>query len=62
VHDATRHGGHVDPHGLTLLIGTKRGLFISRSDTARRHWQISPPKLTGREFYHAIIDERDRTA
>jgi hypothetical protein len=62
VHDATRHGGHVDPHGLTLLIGTKRGLFIARSDTARRQWQISPPYLTGREVYHAFIDERDGTA
>ena len=46
-------------NGVTLLIGTKRGLFIARSDAQRAAWQLSEPKLAGREIYHAIIDPRD---
>jgi photosystem II stability/assembly factor-like uncharacterized protein len=49
-------------NGVTLLIGTKRGLFIARSDSARSDWHISPPHLAGREVYHAFIDARDGTA
>lgn len=45
----------------TLLIGTKRGLFIARSSDGRTTWHISEPKLEGREVYHAVIDPRDGT-
>jgi photosystem II stability/assembly factor-like uncharacterized protein len=73
---------------VTLLIGTKRGLFIARcgadDDAPARNaadatlprgtaagvaadqpagraggWTLSPPLLTGREVYHAIVDPRD---
>ncbi|HSJ26369.1 MAG TPA: hypothetical protein VK929_16940 [Longimicrobiales bacterium] len=44
-----------------LLIGTRRGLFIARGSAARTHWRISPPRLAGREVYHAIVDRRDGT-
>jgi len=45
------------------MIGTKRGLFIARSDAQRRRWTLSRPLLEGREVYHAWIDPRDgRTA
>jgi hypothetical protein len=47
---------------VVLLIGTKRGVFSARSDAHRAHWQISPPRLPGREVYHAFIDPRDGTA
>jgi hypothetical protein len=47
---------------VTLLIGTKRGLFIARSDADRARWEISEPRLTGREVYFAFIDPRDGTA
>jgi photosystem II stability/assembly factor-like uncharacterized protein len=47
---------------VTLLIGTKRGLFIARSDDARTEWRVSEPRLAGREVYHAFIDARDGTA
>jgi hypothetical protein len=47
---------------VTLLIGTKRGLFSAHSDSARDRWRISPPHLAGREIYHAFIDPRDGTA
>jgi hypothetical protein len=49
-------------HAVTLLVGTKRGLFVARSDAAREQWHLSPPRLTGREVYHAFIDPRDGTA
>ncbi|HET9984101.1 MAG TPA: hypothetical protein VFQ38_10960 [Longimicrobiales bacterium] len=45
--------------GLILLIGTKRGLFVARSDPGRREWSLSEPHLVGREVYHAILDPRD---
>jgi photosystem II stability/assembly factor-like uncharacterized protein len=48
---------------VVLLIGTKRGLFIARSDERRERWTLSAPLLAGREVYHAVIDPRDgRTA
>lgn len=40
-----------------LLIGTRRGLFIARSDD-RRNWTLSQPLLEGREIYHAMHDPR----
>ncbi|HUH13116.1 MAG TPA: hypothetical protein VMK65_08395 [Longimicrobiales bacterium] len=50
------------PH-VVLFIGTRRGLFIARSDAVRRHWELSPPRLEGREVFHALLDPRDgRTA
>jgi photosystem II stability/assembly factor-like uncharacterized protein len=45
---------------VVLLIGTKRGLFIARSDEVRRQWTLTPPLLAGREIFHAILDPRDR--
>jgi photosystem II stability/assembly factor-like uncharacterized protein len=48
---------------VSLLVGTKRGLFVLRSDPGRRDWEVSEPKLVGREVYHAFLDPRDgRTA
>ena len=46
-----------------LLIGTKRGLFLARSNASREGWRLSEPLLAGREVFHAILDPRDqRTA
>jgi photosystem II stability/assembly factor-like uncharacterized protein len=52
----------VTDRAVTLLVGTKRGLFIVRSDAERNDWHISSPRLNGREVYHAFIDARDGTA
>jgi hypothetical protein len=41
----------------TLLVGTRRGLFIARS-ADRRDWTLEGPHLEGREVYHAIADPR----
>jgi photosystem II stability/assembly factor-like uncharacterized protein len=44
---------------VVVLVGTKRGLFIARSDQRRMEWHISEPHLAGREIYHAAVDPRD---
>ena len=44
-----------------LLVGTKRGLFIFESAADRSSWRARGPYLVGREIYHALIDERDRS-
>jgi photosystem II stability/assembly factor-like uncharacterized protein len=41
----------------TLLVGTRRGIFIARSRD-RNEWAIDGPALEGREIYHAIRDRR----
>lgn len=43
---------------VSLLIGTRRGLFIARSRQDRSRWSVSEPKLVGREIYHAVADPR----
>jgi photosystem II stability/assembly factor-like uncharacterized protein len=43
---------------VTLLVGTRRGLFLARSDDDRSRWRIEGPRLEGREVYHAIRDPR----
>jgi photosystem II stability/assembly factor-like uncharacterized protein len=42
---------------VTLLVGTRRGLFLARSDD-RARWRLEGPLLPGREIYHAIRDRR----
>jgi photosystem II stability/assembly factor-like uncharacterized protein len=43
---------------VTLLVGTRRGLFTARSDARRTNWRVDGPFLEGREVYHAIRDPR----
>jgi len=43
---------------VTVLLGTRRGLFIARSDEARSGWTLSEPFLTGREIYCVAHDPR----
>jgi photosystem II stability/assembly factor-like uncharacterized protein len=40
-----------------VLVGTKRGLFVARSDRGRSDWKISEPRLAGREVFHTLFDE-----
>src|SRR5882757_8820695 len=40
----------------TLLLGTRRGLFIATKDSGR--WSISDPQLTGQPIYCASADTR----
>ncbi|MGH8277947.1 MAG: hypothetical protein ACRETQ_00040 [Gammaproteobacteria bacterium] len=43
---------------VTLLLGTRKGLFIARSDAAREHWQLEGPHLAGYEIQRAFLDQR----
>jgi photosystem II stability/assembly factor-like uncharacterized protein len=44
-----------------LLVGTKKGGFIYRSDATREKWQLSDPALPGWSFFHLAADLRDST-
>ena len=44
---------------VVLLAGTKKGLFLFRSDGLRQDWTLEGPHLEGWSVYHAIVDPRD---
>jgi photosystem II stability/assembly factor-like uncharacterized protein len=41
-----------------ILAGTRKGLFLLRSDD-RRTWTVEDPVLDGWDVFHAVQDERD---
>jgi len=43
-----------------LLVGTKKGGFIYKSDARRERWQASDPILPGWTIFHMSADLRDR--
>jgi len=43
----------------TLLVGTRKGLFLASSADNRRNWEVSGPLLKGWEVFHAVPDPRD---
>jgi photosystem II stability/assembly factor-like uncharacterized protein len=45
--------------GVLLPVGTRKGLFLLRSDDGRTKWEVEGPLLPGWEVYHAIVDPRD---
>ena len=45
---------------IALLIGTRKGAFILRSDHPRRKWKLSSPILLGHIVHHLVLDPRDR--
>ncbi len=42
----------------TVLIGTRKGLFIARSDAKRHNWAIEGPHIAGYEIQSAFMDPR----
>lgn len=44
-----------------LLAGTRKGLFIGRSDEAREHWEWDAPTFPMEEVYAVAIDRRGPT-
>jgi hypothetical protein len=44
--------------GVVLLAGTRKGLFVLRSDESRRAWKLDGPHLSGWEVFHAVLDPR----
>jgi photosystem II stability/assembly factor-like uncharacterized protein len=45
---------------VALLIGTRKGAFILRSDRSRRTWKLSEPMFLGHIIHHLVLDPRDR--
>ena len=45
--------------GVLLLLGTRKGMFLLRSDEDRRDWELEGPLLTGWSVFHAMQDPRD---
>jgi BNR/Asp-box repeat protein len=44
---------------VTLLVGTKKGMFTLRSDDARAKWNVEGPEWSPAPIYHAAVDPRD---
>ena len=49
-----------DLGGPTLLVGTRKGAWVLRSDAARRSWAAGPPHFLGHIAQHLVLDPRDR--
>jgi photosystem II stability/assembly factor-like uncharacterized protein len=41
-----------------LLVGTRKGLWVGRSDSERQHWTWDPPQFLMQEIYATCIDSR----
>ena len=52
------HEGSIGP---VLLTGTRKGLFILRSNADRSSWFVDEPKFLGHIVQHAVCDPRERT-
>lgn len=44
---------------VVLTVGTRKGLFLLKSDASRASWETVGPFLKGNEINHATIDARD---
>lgn len=47
------------PKSVALLIATKKGAFILKSDSKRRQWQLTGPSFLGHIVHHVVLDPRD---
>ena len=44
---------------IQLLVGTRKGAWIFRSDEQRRHWRVQGPIFLGHIVNHLVADPRD---
>ncbi len=49
-----------ETESVALLIATKKGAYIVRSDRKRRKWEIKGPIFLGHIAHHLVLDPRDR--
>ena len=47
--------------GTILLVGTRKGLWIGRSDEERRDWEFTGPHFDMEEVYSCLVDTRGST-
>lgn len=45
--------------GVAVLVGTRKGAFILRSDLKRRKWSLAGPHFLGAIVHHLVLDPRD---
>jgi hypothetical protein len=45
--------------GVRVLVGTRKGAFVLRSDEGRREWQVDGPHFAGWEVYHVTGSPAD---
>ncbi len=57
---ASKGNGPAKVKNVIVLIGTRKGAFILRSDGARRKWSTSGPHFLGCIVHHIVLDPRDR--
>ncbi len=50
-----------DKSGPVLLVGTRKGVFILRSNASRESWSVEGPAFLGHIAQHVVLDPRDRT-
>jgi hypothetical protein len=43
---------------VALLVATRKGAFVLRSDKARRAWRVSGPMFFGHMVHHMVLDPR----
>lgn len=46
---------------VALIVGTKKGVFLLKSDSGRSKWELSGPLLPGNDVNHATFDARSGT-
>lgn len=44
---------------LAVLVGTRKGAFLLRSDSSRRKWRLNGPHFLGCIVHHMVLDPRD---
>src|ERR1700722_14043279 len=44
---------------LSLLVGTRKGGFVLRSDRTRKKWKLSEPLFLGHIIHHFLADDRN---
>src|SRR5216683_46815 len=49
----------VKNNDVLLLVGTMKGLFLLRSGSGRRRWDVGGPHFPGRSVYGVAYDGRD---
>src|SRR6266545_5990851 len=59
LHSKRREAIASSPMGVLLPVGTRKGLFLLRSDDDRRSWEVEAPLLPGWSVFHATVDPRD---
>ena len=45
---------------VALLVATRKGAFVLRSDKGRRDWRTAGPMFFGHVVHHLVLDPRDR--